>query len=75
MQELDGKEYSVSVVTTGYTNDASVQYLQGIGVEVVIVATGVKHLHAAAQKNPLSIYFESNGHGTILVSGDFKIWL
>lgn len=29
---------------------------------------GVKHLHEAAHKADLGIYFESNGHGTVLFS-------
>ena len=39
-----------------------------MGCEVVLTATGVKHLHAAAHDFDIGIYFEANGHGTILFS-------
>ena len=32
------------------------------------VPTGVKHLHHAAQHYDIGIYFEANGHGTVLFS-------
>lgn len=34
---------------------------------VVFVNTGVKHLHVAAKKFDVGVYFEANGHGTIVV--------
>jgi phosphoacetylglucosamine mutase len=35
---------------------------------VVITKTGVKHLHHAALEFDIGIYFEANGHGTVLFS-------
>lgn len=32
------------------------------------VPTGVKHLHHAAEKYDVGVYFEANGHGTVLFS-------
>lgn len=32
------------------------------------VATGVKHLHHAAEHYDIGVYFEANGHGTVLFS-------
>lgn len=32
------------------------------------VPTGVKHLHAAAHHYDIGVYFEANGHGTVLFS-------
>lgn len=32
------------------------------------VPTGVKHLHHAAERYDIGVYFEANGHGTILFS-------
>ena len=32
------------------------------------VPTGVKHLHHAAEKFDVGVYFEANGHGTVLFS-------
>lgn len=34
------------------------------------VATGVKHLHHAAEHYDVGVYFEANGHGTVLFSPD-----
>jgi phosphoacetylglucosamine mutase len=30
------------------------------------VSTGVKHLHHEAEKYDIGVYFEANGHGTVL---------
>ena len=38
------------------------------GIPVTCVPTGVKHLHHAAQKYSIGVYFEANGHGTVLFS-------
>ena len=35
-------------------------------VPVACVATGVKHLHHRAQDFDIGVYFEANGHGTVL---------
>ena len=35
-----------------------------------IVPTGVKHLHREAKKYDIGVYFESNGHGTVLANFD-----
>lgn len=32
------------------------------------VSTGVKHLHHAAERYDIGVYFEANGHGTVLFS-------
>lgn len=51
---------------TAYANGASTAYLAGLGLAVVRTPTGVKHLHAAASAFDVGIYFEANGHGTVL---------
>ena len=51
---------------TAYANGASTTYLAGLGLAVVRTPTGVKHLHAAAGAFDVGIYFEANGHGTVL---------
>jgi hypothetical protein len=38
---------------------------------VACVPTGVKHLHHAAERYDIGVYFEANGHGTGLVSPAF----
>lgn len=60
-------EVNVGVVHTAYSNGNFIKYLQQQNVETECVATGVKHLHKAALKYEIGIYFESNGHGTILI--------
>ncbi|KAL0709682.1 hypothetical protein Bca4012_016660 [Brassica carinata] len=61
----------VGVVQTAYANGASTDYLKGLGLDVVFAKTGVKHLHEKAAEFDVGIYFEANGHGTILFSEDF----
>jgi phosphoacetylglucosamine mutase len=38
------------------------------GIRVECVPTGVKHLHHAARHFDIGVYFEANGHGTVLFS-------
>ena len=37
-------------------------------VPVVFTPTGVKHLHHEATHFDIGVYFEANGHGTVLFS-------
>ena len=68
----DLKQSSVGVVQTAYANGASTKYLnQVIGCEVAVTPTGVKFLHAAAHAFDAGIYFEANGHGTVLFKHSF----
>ncbi|KAJ4882571.1 Phosphoacetylglucosamine mutase [Raphanus sativus] len=71
----EGKETRLGVVQTAYANGASTDYLKEIGLEVVFAKTGVKHLHEKAAEYDVGIYFEANGHGTILFSESFLSWL
>lgn len=58
---------NLGVVQTAYANGGSTEYLATqLGIPVVCVSTGVKHLHAAAHKFDIGVYFEANGHGTVL---------
>jgi len=57
----------VGVVQTAYANGASTKYLTE-RVPVRCVQTGVKHLHHAAEHYSVGVYFEANGHGTVLFS-------
>ncbi|KIY64811.1 phosphoacetylglucosamine mutase [Cylindrobasidium torrendii FP15055 ss-10] len=69
--KLAGLESSVRVgiVQTAYANGASTKYLQE-RLPVKCVATGVKHLHHAAEHYDVGVYFEANGHGTVLFSDE-----
>lgn len=59
----------VGIVQTAYANGASTAFIRDkLGVEVVVTPTGVKFLHEEAVKFDVGIYFEANGHGTVLFS-------
>ena len=65
----------LGVVQTAYANGASTDYLKKLGLEVVFAPTGVKYLHEKAAEYDIGIYFEANGHGTIIFSESFLCWL
>ncbi|AED92503.1 Alpha-D-phosphohexomutase alpha/beta/alpha I/II/III [Arabidopsis suecica] len=69
------KQSRLGVVQTAYANGASTDYLKHLGLDVVFAKTGVKHLHEKAAEFDIGIYFEANGHGTILFSESFLSWL
>ena len=59
---------TMGVIQTAYANGASTRWLQEMKVIVEFGKTGVKHIHRMAEKYDVGIYFEANGHGTILFS-------
>ncbi|KAI1897261.1 hypothetical protein AGOR_G00081490 [Albula goreensis] len=64
-----GLDLQIAVVQTAYANGSSTRYLEDtMKVAVRCVKTGVKHLHHAAQEFDIGVYFEANGHGTVLFS-------
>ncbi|XP_070038776.1 phosphoacetylglucosamine mutase isoform X2 [Nicotiana tomentosiformis] len=71
----DSYQARLGVVQTAYANGASTDYLNEMGLEVVLTPTGVKYLHEKAAEFDIGIYFEANGHGTILFSEAFLCWL
>ena len=63
------EKLKLGVVQTAYANGASTDYVtQYLNVPVVCTNTGVKHLHHAATKFDVGVYFEANGHGTVVFS-------
>lgn len=42
------------------------RYLKSNGVPVAMAKTGVKFVHHEAEKYDVGVYFEANGHGTVL---------
>ncbi|KAK4165734.1 putative phosphoacetylglucosamine mutase [Cladorrhinum sp. PSN259] len=61
----------IGVVQTAYANGASTNYIrQHLKLPVICTPTGVKHLHHVAQGFDIGVYFEANGHGTVLFSPD-----
>lgn len=66
----------LGVVQTAYANGASTKFLRDeLGIEVVLASTGVKHLHHKAAGYDIGIYFEANGHGTVIFDEKFLLWL
>lgn len=68
----------LGVVQTAYANGASTAYLKEVMGEdrVKIAKTGVKHVHKVAHEEfDIGVYFESNGHGTILFGHRFYDFL
>lgn len=64
-----GLDLQVAVVQTAYANGSSTRHLEEtMKVTVRCEKTGVKHLHHAAQQFDIGVYFEANGHGTVLFS-------
>ncbi|KAG5921992.1 hypothetical protein E4U42_005631 [Claviceps africana] len=61
----------MGVIQTAYANGSSTTYLRRrLSLPVVFTPTGVKYLHYAACKFDIGIYFEANGHGTVVFSED-----
>ncbi len=59
----------LGVVQTAYANSASTRFIEALGgVECAVACTGVKHLHHVALQFDIGVYFEANGHGTVLFS-------
>ncbi|EPY49676.1 N-acetylglucosamine-phosphate mutase [Schizosaccharomyces cryophilus OY26] len=59
---------SIGVIQTAYANGSSTAYLKKLGIPIICTSTGVKHLHHAAKNFDIGVYFEANGHGTVLFS-------
>jgi len=64
------RELRCGIVQTAYANGSSTLFLKNVAkIDVKIAKTGVKYVHAAAHDNfDVGIYFEANGHGTVLFS-------
>nr|XP_045615442.1 phosphoacetylglucosamine mutase-like isoform X2 [Procambarus clarkii] len=76
MQELvksSELKLKLGLVQTAYANGASTAYItEKLGVPVACAKTGVKHLHHMAQQFDIGVYFEANGHGTVIFSATAK---
>jgi phosphoacetylglucosamine mutase len=65
----DKSPLKVGLVQTAYANGSSTSYVKdALKVPVVFTPTGVKHLHHEAAHFDVGVYFEANGHGTVLFS-------
>ncbi|EJT41470.1 PCM1-like protein [Saccharomyces kudriavzevii IFO 1802] len=67
------RSLKIGVVQTAYANGSSTAYIKDtLHCPVSCTKTGVKHLHhEAATQYDIGIYFEANGHGTIIFSEKF----
>lgn len=62
---------TIGVVQTAYANGAATKYVEEtLKLKVDCTPTGVKYLHHAAEKLDIGVYFEANGHGTVIFSAD-----
>ncbi|CDR44744.1 CYFA0S15e02190g1_1 [Cyberlindnera fabianii] len=62
----------IGVVQTAYANGSSTNFITDVlKLPSVCTPTGVKHLHHEAAKFDVGVYFEANGHGTVLFSDVF----
>ena len=68
-----GHAVKCGVVQTAYANGSSTLYLKNVvKTNVVVAKTGVKFVHAAAHHHfDVGVYFEANGHGTVLFGPKF----
>ncbi|GMF45252.1 unnamed protein product [[Candida] boidinii] len=66
-------DLKLGIVQTAYANGSSTNFIKDkLKLPVSFTPTGVKHLHHEASKNyDIGIYFEANGHGTVLFSNKF----
>ncbi|VDN98223.1 unnamed protein product [Rodentolepis nana] len=77
-ERIGASRLRLGVVQTAYANAASTRFLKQYLADVlndpnpdesvVCTLTGVKHLHKAAKEFDFGVYFEANGHGTVVLS-------
>eukprot|EP00529_Nitzschia_sp_RCC80_P010956 CAMPEP_0113510406 /NCGR_PEP_ID=MMETSP0014_2-20120614/38120_1 /TAXON_ID=2857 /ORGANISM="Nitzschia sp." /LENGTH=634 /DNA_ID=CAMNT_0000406357 /DNA_START=132 /DNA_END=2036 /DNA_ORIENTATION=+ /assembly_acc=CAM_ASM_000159 len=74
---LSKQSMTLGAVQTAYANGASTKYLRSVlGDENVLIAkTGVRHCHHAAKEFDIGVYFEANGHGTVVFGPKFYSYL
>lgn len=68
-----GVSLKLGIVQTAYANGASTDFIKNqLNVDVACTPTGVKHLHHKALEYDIGVYFEANGHGTVIFSQKAK---
>lgn len=72
-ETFNEKNPNIGIVQTAYANGASTQFIKDNlpNVNIVCTPTGVKYLHHAAKVFDIGVYFEANGHGTVLFHPKF----
>lgn len=71
IEEIKPTDYTFEIIHTAYSNDASIRYWSSKGWRHQYASTGVKNLHPKAEEVDVGVYFEPNGHGTIVVRDEF----
>ncbi|PIC34043.1 hypothetical protein B9Z55_013814 [Caenorhabditis nigoni] len=62
----------MGIVQTAYANGSSTRFIrEHLKIEPIIAPTGVKRLQRNAAAFDIGVYFETNGHGTIVFSKHF----
>lgn len=57
----------IGIVQTAYANGASTFFVENtLKMKTYLAATGVKNIHPIAEARDIGVYFEANGHGTML---------
>lgn len=73
LSSLDS-QLTLQVIQTAYSNKMSENFIAGqLGVRVTTTATGVKNLMRKASNCDISIFFEANGHGSIIYNNKAKM--
>eukprot|EP01029_Cantina_marsupialis_P028693 TRINITY_DN777886_c0_g1_i1.p1 TRINITY_DN777886_c0_g1~~TRINITY_DN777886_c0_g1_i1.p1 ORF type:complete len:558 (+),score=202.79 TRINITY_DN777886_c0_g1_i1:28-1701(+) len=60
------KSVNLGVVQTSYANGSSSRFMKEQDFEIGIAKTGVKFVHHKALEYDIGVYFEANGHGTVV---------
>jgi len=69
---MGSSKLSVGLVQTAYANGASTHYVSKVmkdsAIEIKLAKTGVKFVEHEAKNFDIGMYFEANGHGTVIFS-------
>lgn len=72
LPEAHHNKLSIGIIQTAYANGSSTNFIiNELNLPSICAKTGVKHLHHEALNYDIGIYFEANGHGTVLFSENF----
>ena len=70
--ELEDAQLKVGLVQTAYANGASTHYVRNVmknsAISIKLAKTGVKFVEHEAKSFDIGMYFEANGHGTVIFS-------
>uniref|UniRef100_A0A146L187 Phosphoacetylglucosamine mutase n=1 Tax=Lygus hesperus TaxID=30085 RepID=A0A146L187_LYGHE len=73
MVKESGLDLRLGLVQTAYANGNSTKYItETMKIPVTFTSTGVKHLHHKALEYDIGVYFEANGHGTVVFSNNAR---